>query len=124
DNSNHELIFYYADEANEPAKALEVARREMARRHDVFTTDGYAWALFKNGQYAEARKQIDAALAVGIQDARMLRHAGEIAGKQGDRKAAVDYLNRAAALNTVESVRAKMFLGEMNVQMSSVRGGR
>jgi tetratricopeptide (TPR) repeat protein len=124
DNSNHELIFYYADEANEPAKALEVARREMARRHDVFTTDEYAWALFKNGQYAEARKQIDAALEVGIQDARMLRHAGEIAGKQGDRKAAVDYLNRAAALNTVESVRAKMLLGELSVQMSSVERGR
>jgi tetratricopeptide (TPR) repeat protein len=116
DNSNHELIFYYADEANEPTKALEVARREIARRHDVFTTDEYAWALFKNGQYAEARKQIDAALAVGIQDARMLRHAGEIAGKRGDRKAAVDYLNKAAALNTVESARAKMLLGEANEQ--------
>ena len=124
DNSNHELIFYYADEANEPAKALEVARREMARRHDVFTTDAYAWALFKTGQYAEARKQIDSALAVGIQDARMLRHAGEIAGKQGDRKAAAEYLNKAAALNTVESVRAKMLLDELNVQMTSVQRSR
>ena len=124
DNSNHELIFYYADEANEPAKALEVARREMARRHDVFTTDAYAWALFKTGQYAEARKQIDAALAVGIQDARMLRHAGEISEKQGDRKAAAEYLNKAAALNTVESVRAKMLLDELNVQMTSVQRSR
>src|SRR5215468_7170616 len=26
DNSNHELTFYYADQANEPAKALEVAK--------------------------------------------------------------------------------------------------
>src|SRR5437667_4872552 len=36
DNSNHELIFYYADYAEQPAKALEVAKREYARRHDVF----------------------------------------------------------------------------------------
>src|ERR1700739_224548 len=28
DNSNHELIFYYADNARQPAKSLEVAQRE------------------------------------------------------------------------------------------------
>src|SRR5579863_1610355 len=43
DNSSRELIFYYADYAREPAKALEVARREFDRRHDVFTLDSYAW---------------------------------------------------------------------------------
>src|SRR6266436_6722940 len=39
DNSNHELVSYYADYAEQPAKALEVAKREYARRHDVFTLD-------------------------------------------------------------------------------------
>src|SRR4029077_11402669 len=43
DNSNHELVFYYADYANQPAKALEVAQREFARRRDVYTLDCYAW---------------------------------------------------------------------------------
>ncbi len=70
DNSNHELVFYYADHANDPAKALEVAKREIARRHDAFTLDAYAWALYVNGQYDEARKQIEAALAVGIRNAK------------------------------------------------------
>src|SRR5262249_37676316 len=56
DNSNHELTFYYADHAREPAKALEVAKREFARRHDVYTLDSYAWALYVNGQFDEARK--------------------------------------------------------------------
>jgi tetratricopeptide (TPR) repeat protein len=78
DNSNHELIFYYADYASQPGKALEVARREYARRHDVFTLDCYAWALHVNGQNEEALKQIDTALAVGIRDARFFRHVGEI----------------------------------------------
>jgi tetratricopeptide (TPR) repeat protein len=79
DNSNRELIFYYADYAHEPLKALEVARREFARRHDVYTLDSYAWALHVNGHDREARKQIEEALAVGIRDAKIIRHAGEIA---------------------------------------------
>jgi tetratricopeptide (TPR) repeat protein len=88
DNSNHELISYYADYANEPAKALEVAKREFARRHDVFTMDSYAWALYVNGQYEEARKQIERALAVGIHDAKLLHHAREIKLRMGDGEAA------------------------------------
>jgi tetratricopeptide (TPR) repeat protein len=98
DNSNRELIFYYADHASQPAKALQVAQGEFARRHDVFTLDAYAWALHVNGQDAEARKQIDAALAVGIRDAKLFRHAGEIAQKQGDQSAAEKYMNQAADL--------------------------
>jgi hypothetical protein len=87
DNSNRELIFYYADHAHQPAKALNVARQEYARRHDVYTLDACAWSLHLNGQDAEAHRQIEAALAVGVRDARMLRHAGEIAVKLGDRGA-------------------------------------
>lgn len=107
DNSNHELIVYYADYAKQPAKALEVARLEYSRRHDVFTLDCYAWALHVNGQDAEARKQIETALAVGTQDARMLRHAGEIALSSGDIATARKYLQQAADLNAPESERAR-----------------
>jgi len=109
DNSNHELILYYADYARNPAKALEVARREYACRHDVFTLDCYAWALHVNGQDVEARKQLDAALAVGIQDAKMFRHASQIAMKAGDEAAATKYSKLAAELDggttTVASAR-------------------
>ena len=70
DNSNHELVFYYADYANQPAKALEVAQREFTRRHDVFTMDCYAWALHLNNRNREALNQITAALAVGVRDAQ------------------------------------------------------
>jgi tetratricopeptide (TPR) repeat protein len=113
DNSNHELIFYYADYAQQPAKALEVAQREIARRHDVFTLDSYAWALYQNGQYAEARKQIDAALAVGARDAKIFRHAGEIALKSGDKAAAENYLRESAELNTVGSDQARVTLASL-----------
>jgi tetratricopeptide (TPR) repeat protein len=100
DNSNRELIFYYADYAHQPLKALEVAKREFARRHDVYTLDSYAWALHVNGDDQEARKQVEAALAVGVRDAEMMRHAGEIALAAGDRDTAQKYLQQAADLNS------------------------
>ncbi len=113
DNSNHELIFYYADYARQPAKALEVAQREIARRHDVFTLDSYAWALYENGQYDDARKQIETALAVGVRDAKIFRHAGEIALKSGDKAAAERYLRESAELNSVGSDQAKVTLASL-----------
>ena len=103
DNSNRELIFYYADHAQQPLKALEVANREYARRHDVYTLDAYAWSLHVNGRNPEARQQIEAALAVGIRDAKIIRHAGEIALAVGDRETAHKYFQQAANLDGGDS---------------------
>jgi tetratricopeptide (TPR) repeat protein len=113
DNSNRELIFYYADHAHEPEKALTVAQAEYARRHDVFTLDAYAWALHVNGRDEEARKQIEAALAVGIHDAKLLSHGGEIALQLGDREAATRYLQQANELHAPGSERAQVLLLEL-----------
>lgn len=96
DNSNRELIFYYADHAHRPARSLDIAEREFARRHDVYTLDAYAWALHVNGRDQEARKRMDEALAVGIRDTKVLRHASEIALATGDRVAADKYLQQVA----------------------------
>ena len=79
DNSNHELIAYYVDHAHQPAKALEVAKREVERRKDVFTLDCYAWALAANGAYEKADAQIQKALQVGVKDRKILSHADFIA---------------------------------------------
>lgn len=114
DNSNRELIFYYADYASQPVKALDVATRELSRRHDVYTLDSYAWALHVNGRDEDARKQIEAALAVGIRDSRMLRHAGEIALAAGDRAAAQKYLQQATDLNAGDSELARATLAHLS----------
>ena len=114
DNSNRELIFFYTDYAHEPLNALEVANREFARRHDVYTLDAYAWALHVNGQNQEARKQIQMALAVGICDAKLIRHAGEIALAAGDRVAAQKYLQQAKDLNAADSDLARATLARMS----------
>ncbi len=120
DNSNRELIFYYTNYANEPAKALQVAQREYARRHDVYTLDAYAWALHVSGQNTEARRQIATALAVGIRDAKLFHHAGEIVLSLGDRASAEHYLRQSAELNAPGSDQARAVLASL----ASVPAGR
>jgi tetratricopeptide (TPR) repeat protein len=119
DNSNHELVFYYADHARQPAKALEVAQREYARRHDVFTLDCYAWALHLNGQDVEAQKNIERALSVGIRNARLLQHAGEIALANGNRSAAERYLRQSVELNSLGSEQAQAALAKISQPIGS-----
>jgi tetratricopeptide (TPR) repeat protein len=114
DNSNRKLVFYYADKVRMPVKALEVAKQEYQWRHDVFTLDAYAWALYVNGQDAEARKQIETALAVGIRDASLFRHAGEIAEKMGDALAAEGYLKQSADLSAMGSEQARIPLAGLS----------
>jgi len=107
------LIFYYTDYSHQPAKALEVAKKEFARRHDVYTLDAYAWALHVNGQDEEARRQIEAALRVGIRDAKLIRHAGEISLALGNLSVAQKYLRQAADLNAIDSDLARTTLAQL-----------
>ena len=100
DNANRELIFYYADHAHDPAEALRIGRTEVSRRQDCFTLDAYAWALQANGQYAEAKCQIEKALAYGTRDAKFFYHAGAIAMKLNDRGTAERFLKQSLDLNS------------------------
>lgn len=79
DNANHELIAYYTDYAKQPAKAVEIAQGELARRHDVFTLDSYAWSLAAAGEYSRAYEESRKALAFGTKDPKILRHAEAVA---------------------------------------------
>jgi tetratricopeptide (TPR) repeat protein len=82
DNANRELAAYYTDYARQPAKALEIATAELARRHDAFTLDAHAWALAACGDYVQAAAEMAKALAFGIRDPEILRHKSEIAKHQ------------------------------------------
>lgn len=113
DNSNHELVFYYADFADQPAEALRIAQAEYGRRKDVFTSHALAWALYRNGQFADARRVIDGALAVGVRDSSIFYHAGLIAAKLGDQKAAGEFLRKSAELNSTSSGDAQLALAQL-----------
>jgi hypothetical protein len=49
---------------------------------------------------------MDAALAVGIKDARLLYEAGVIAARAGDRTAAARYLDESLRVNATSEVAA------------------
>jgi len=102
DNSSRELVFYYADHANEPVKALQIAQQELAWRHDVYTLDAYAWALHVNHRDQEARKQIETALAVGIRDLKLFQHAAAIEADLGDQPSSERYKKEIVQLNRYE----------------------
>lgn len=104
DNANLELIAYYTEHARQPAEGLRIARLEMQSRHDVWTLDAYAWALYINGQRAEARRQIEKALAVGTRDAGLYYHAGAIEAASGERPAAMRYLQQSLDLDPTSEV--------------------
>ncbi len=78
DNANRELVLYLAGPGKRAAEALEVARRESGRRHDIHTLDALAVALEANGSTAEARSVIARALAVGTRDPEIAAHAARL----------------------------------------------
>lgn len=100
DNANRELILYYAERGRQPSEALRIAKVEIDRRHDVGTLDAYAWALYSNGQYAEGRRQIDRAIAVGNRETELFRHAAAISTALGDKGAASRQLKQSLDLNS------------------------
>jgi tetratricopeptide (TPR) repeat protein len=120
DNANRELVFYYADHASRPRSALAIGEREISRRRDVFTRDAYAWALHRSGKSGAARSEIEAALEVGIQNARMLYHAGAICAASGDPRSAEHYLRRSLDLdpNSTVAVKAREALARLGPEVS------
>lgn len=116
DNANRDLIFYYADHANNSSKALQIGELEVARRHDVHTLDAYAWALYKNGRYVEAKEQMDLLLKVGVHEAAIFYHAGEIELRLGNNTQAEHYFREAAELNSTGSQQARAALASVQSQ--------
>lgn len=96
---NRELAYFYADHDDHLPRALELARQELEVRRDIYAYDVLAWALYKNGELAEARTAISEALKLGTRDARLFFHAGLIHLDLGEIESAKVYLRRALGTN-------------------------
>jgi tetratricopeptide (TPR) repeat protein len=96
---NRDLALFYADHDLKPGEALDLARKEFEVRHDIYTWDSLAWALYKNGKIEEAAKASDEALRYGTRDAMLLFHAGMIAERLGDKDRARKHLAAALEIN-------------------------
>jgi len=57
---------------------VALAEQIAATRHDIVTDHALAWAYFKVGRIADARRAIERALRTGSRDANLLAHAAAI----------------------------------------------
>jgi tetratricopeptide (TPR) repeat protein len=96
---NRELAYFYADHGRKLPEALDLARKELEVRRDIYAYDVLAWALYKNDRPEEALTAMTEALKLGTQDARLFYHAGMIHHRLGEHDKARDYLRRALATN-------------------------
>ena len=115
---NRLLVLFYADHSIHQRAALRLASRELEIRRDVQGWDAYAWALFANGRYSDARVASDRALAFGTPDSSLWYHAGMISAAMGDRDRAIGELTRALSLSPLfdpmQSARARATLADLS----------
>jgi len=126
DNCNRELIFYYADYADDPEEALRVAKEEISRRGDLLTRDAYAWALHRNGRGAEAWEQLAPALALNTQNVRILYRAGVVAAANGNLARATELFEESLAVNPKSTVAdsARAALKPLAAEASNKKGNQ
>ncbi len=75
---NRELAYFYADHDLKLGAGLELAKRELDYRRDIYAYDLMAWSLYKNGKPEDARDAIEKAIKLGTKDAKLFFHAGMI----------------------------------------------
>ena len=80
--------------------ALKIAERETQNRHDYLAEDTLAWALYKNGKYADAWKAESSAMRLGTRLASLFFHAGMIQSKLGHLVEAQSFLHNTLMVNS------------------------
>lgn len=94
-------------------KAEDMSRRSLIKEPDNPTyIDTYAWILFQQKRYAEARTYIDKALTlmgdeIDADDANIVEHAGDIYARLGDKQTAMRYWTLSAELGNDSPLLAK-----------------
>jgi tetratricopeptide (TPR) repeat protein len=92
------FALYLSTRHEDGATAIDLARRELQKRGDVFTLDALAWALASAGEIAEASSVMTRALAAGTQDGRLFLHAAVIAAADGRPADAKRWASKARTL--------------------------
>ena len=92
------VALFLSTRGSDTARALDLARREMTNRSDVFTLDSLAWALRSAGRLDEAADVMTQALAAGTEDGRLFLHAATIAAANGRHADAGRWARKAHSL--------------------------
>jgi tetratricopeptide (TPR) repeat protein len=94
-----EIALFNADHNRNLEETLRLAREAYARRPSIYGADVLAWALYKTGNYEEAKHYSEKSLQLGTKDSLKLFHAGMIALELGNKAQARQYLEQALAIN-------------------------
>ena len=101
---NNNYAYYLSLEGRDLERAAMMVVKSLQREKDNPTyLDTYAWVLFMQEKYTEAREYIDRAITqmendtTMTPDAIMYEHAGDICAKLGDISTAVSYWEKALA---------------------------
>ena len=99
--------YFLSQENRELQKAEQMSYKTVQAepRNSTFL-DTYAWILFMQGRYAEAKIYADQAVlndTDSVQSGVVLEHAGDIHAKLGDMTAALDYWKKALKAGGVDN---------------------
>jgi tetratricopeptide (TPR) repeat protein len=123
-----ELALFYADHNLKLNESMELAKKELEVRRDVYSWDIVAWVLFKNGRVEEAADAMKSALRLGTKDASFFFHAGLIYDRLDDYAKATDFLKRVEALNPqfnpLFSDLARQTLARLSSESAAAENGR
>jgi tetratricopeptide (TPR) repeat protein len=119
---NTDLAFaaFYADHGR-PAEALVLAQNAYRDSPSVYAADALAWALYRNGDVAEAWRFSEESLRLKTPEALFHYHAGVIASAMGDRAGAVDALTTALSINPYFSL---LFADEARALLADLKSSR
>ncbi|HEX8719910.1 MAG TPA: tetratricopeptide repeat protein [Pyrinomonadaceae bacterium] len=95
----HHLADFYSDVREDGAEAVRWARRDLELRENFSTQAALAWALYRDGQFAEARGMMKRSLASGAREARLFAKAAAVYGAAGEAAEAEKYSRMAAEIN-------------------------
>jgi len=120
-NDPRTLSLYLSTRNLRPNEALRLAEEEKRTRGDLFTEEALAWALYRNGRVAEARKAIDQALRHGTREARLLYHGAAIYAAGGNLDGAAAMLREALALQPKFDYWGALDAAELAAKLPKVR---
>ncbi len=98
-DTDMELALFEAEHNKNLEEALELAKKSFERRPSVKGSEALAWTYYKMGNFNEAEKNINDALALGTKDPLLYYHAGIIYRYTGHLDKSIEYMNMALKIN-------------------------
>jgi tetratricopeptide (TPR) repeat protein len=95
----HHLVDFFSDVREDGPEAVAWACKDFELRRNFGTEGALAWALYRNGQIAEAEAMMDCALGSGVRDGHLFAKAATIKAAAGHSQESQELSRRAFAMN-------------------------